>query len=223
MLCSCLMYDCLVIINGDYFFYYHNGFFAGIPVIITVTNLGAFWGQGYHLKSYCWLSIESGSLYLFIIPVCLICLINILIIVSLLRVLFASSIMAKSSLQKKASSGLRSLGTLLPVLGVTWLFGILVVNEKAVVFQYLFVVANSLQGFFIFVLHVLLDKKVMHGIGNKYPSLSAIFSFAEQGTKEANLSLQSPSTSKSNTSMMKPKKKSLLKRFRQTETKESKL
>uniref|UniRef100_K1QAS4 Uncharacterized protein n=1 Tax=Magallana gigas TaxID=29159 RepID=K1QAS4_MAGGI len=55
----------------------------GIPVIITVTNLGAFWGQGYHLKS----------------------------------------------------SGLRSLGTLLPVLGVTWLFGILVVNEKAVVFH----------------------------------------------------------------------------------------
>nr|XP_034315952.1 adhesion G protein-coupled receptor E3 isoform X2 [Crassostrea gigas] len=181
----------------------------GIPVIITVTNLGAFWKQGYHLKSYCWLSIESGSLYLFIIPVCLICLINILIIVSLLRVLFASSIMAKSSLQKKASSGLRSLGTLLPVLGVTWLFGILVVNEKAVLFQYLFVIANSLQ--------------VRHGIGNKYPSLSTIFSFAEQGTKETNLSLQSPSTSKSITPIMKPKKKSLLKRFRQTKTKESEL
>ncbi|XP_052693335.1 adhesion G protein-coupled receptor F5-like [Crassostrea angulata] len=75
----------------------------GIPVIITATNLGAFWGKGYHLKSYCWLSIESGSLYLFIIPVCLISLINILIIVSLLRVLFASSIVARSSLQRKAS------------------------------------------------------------------------------------------------------------------------
>ncbi|XP_065926035.1 adhesion G-protein coupled receptor D1-like [Magallana gigas] len=108
----------------------------GIPVIITATNLGAFWGKGYHLKSYCWLSIESGSLYLFIIPVCLISLINILIIVSLLRVLFASRIVARSSLQRKASSGLRSLGTLLPVLGVTWLFGIMAVNEHAVVFQY---------------------------------------------------------------------------------------
>lgn len=42
-------------------------------------------------------------------------------------------------------SGLRSLGTLLPVLGVTWLFGILAVNEKADVFQYIFVIANSLQ------------------------------------------------------------------------------
>lgn len=42
-------------------------------------------------------------------------------------------------------SALRSLGTLLPVLGVTWLFGILAVNEKADVFQYIFVIANSLQ------------------------------------------------------------------------------
>eukprot|EP00105_Crassostrea_gigas_P000533 XP_011412374.1 PREDICTED: brain-specific angiogenesis inhibitor 1-like [Crassostrea gigas] len=195
----------------------------GIPVIITATNLGAFWGKGYHLKSYCWLSIESGSLYLFIIPVCLISLINILIIVSLLRVLFASSIVARSSLQRKASSGLRSLGTLLPVLGVTWLFGILAVNENAVVFQYLFVIANSFQGFFIFVSHVLLDKKVRQGIGNKYPSVSTILSFAERRTKEGTLSSQNPSTSKSNEPLMIPKKKSLLKKFRQTKEKKSEL
>ncbi|XP_052693314.1 adhesion G protein-coupled receptor E3-like isoform X3 [Crassostrea angulata] len=189
----------------------------GIPVIITTTNLGAFWGKGYHLKSYCWLSIESGSLYMFIIPVCLISLINILIIVSLLRVLFASSIVARSSLQRKASSGLRSLGTLLPVLGVTWLFGILAVNENAVVFQYLFVIANSFQGFLIFVSHVLLDKKVRQGIGNRYPSLSTIFSFAERGTKETTISSPSPSTSKSN------EPKSLVKRFWQTKEKKSEL
>ncbi|XP_052693361.1 adhesion G protein-coupled receptor L3-like [Crassostrea angulata] len=193
----------------------------GIPVIITATNLGAFWGKEYHLKLYCWLSIESGSLYLFIIPVCLISLINILIIVSLLRVLFASSIVARSSLQRKASSGLRSLGTLLPVLGVTWLFGILAVNDNAVVFQYLFVIVNSLQGVLIFVSHVLFDKKVRQGIRNKYPSFSTIFSFAERGTKETSLGSQSPSTSKSNAPSMKPKKKSMMKRFWHTKAKES--
>ena len=42
-------------------------------------------------------------------------------------------------------SGLRSLGTLLPVLGVTWIFGILAINEDAEIFQYLFIIANSLQ------------------------------------------------------------------------------
>ncbi|XP_065927125.1 adhesion G protein-coupled receptor B1 isoform X5 [Magallana gigas] len=132
----------------------------GFPAVITVTNVGAFWGKDYHLRFYCWLSMESGSLYMFIIPVCLIVVLNIAIIVTLVRVLCASSAISKSSLQKKATSGLRSLGTLIPVLGVTWLFGILAVNEHVDVFQYIFVIANSCQGLFIFISHVVLKKKV---------------------------------------------------------------
>lgn len=42
-------------------------------------------------------------------------------------------------------AGLRSLGTLLPVLGVTWVFGIMAINEDTDIFQYIFVAANSLQ------------------------------------------------------------------------------
>ncbi|XP_062593919.1 adhesion G protein-coupled receptor L3-like [Saccostrea cucullata] len=132
----------------------------GIPLIIAVLTLGAFWGNNYHAKNYCWLSMKSGSLLLFIVPVCIIVLINLLIIVSLMRVLFATSTMIKSTLHKKAVSGLRSLGTLVPVLGVTWIFGILAVNENAEVFQYIFIIANCLQGLFIFVSHVVLNKKV---------------------------------------------------------------
>lgn len=40
--------------------------------------------------------------------------------------------------------------------------------------------------------------QVRQGIGNRYPSLSTIFSFAERGTKESTISSPSPSTSKSN-------------------------
>uniref|UniRef100_A0A8W8I3F3 G-protein coupled receptor 133 n=1 Tax=Magallana gigas TaxID=29159 RepID=A0A8W8I3F3_MAGGI len=185
----------------------------GIPFLITTTTLGAFWGEGYHLESYCWLSIESGSLYMFIIPVCLICVLNILIIVSLVRVLCASSAMMKSSLQKKATSGLRSLGTLLPVLGVTWLFGILAVNENADVFQYIFVIANSLQGFFIFVSHVLLNKKVIQGLRNRYPVISSLKTKAEHGKPEADSASQSQSTSKSNSALVTTKKKSIFQRI----------
>ncbi|XP_052697868.1 adhesion G protein-coupled receptor B1-like isoform X2 [Crassostrea angulata] len=185
----------------------------GVPFLITTTTLGAFWGEGYHLESYCWLSIESGSLYMFIIPVCLICVLNILIIVSLVRVLCASSAMMKSSLQKKATSGLRSLGTLLPVLGVTWLFGILAVNENADVFQYIFVIANSLQGFFIFVSHVLLNKKVIQGLRNRYPVISSLKSKAEHGKPEADSASQSQSTSKSNSALVTTKKKSIFQRI----------
>lgn len=42
-------------------------------------------------------------------------------------------------------AGLRSLGTLLPVLGVTWVFGIMAINEDTDILQYIFVAANSLQ------------------------------------------------------------------------------
>lgn len=42
-------------------------------------------------------------------------------------------------------SGLRTLGTLVPVLGVTWIFGIFAMDQSTDIFQYIFVIANSLQ------------------------------------------------------------------------------
>ena len=41
--------------------------------------------------------------------------------------------------------GIRSISTLLPVLGITWLFGFLSVSEDVIVFQYIFAILNSLQ------------------------------------------------------------------------------
>ncbi|XP_062593924.1 adhesion G-protein coupled receptor G4-like [Saccostrea cucullata] len=178
----------------------------GIPLIIAAITLGAFWGNDYHLKHYCWLSMESGSLFLFIVPVCVIAVMNIMIMVSLIRVLCASSAMTKSSLQKKAASGLRSLGTLLPVLGVTWIFGVLAVNESAEIFQYIFIIANSLQGFCIFISHVLMNKKLMMGIKTKYPSLSGLSMFTESSKKETS-SVSRSHSSRSETPLVKPKKK----------------
>ncbi|XP_062574162.1 adhesion G protein-coupled receptor B1-like isoform X2 [Saccostrea cucullata] len=178
----------------------------GIPLIIAAITLGAFWENGYHLKHYCWLSMESGSLFFFIVPVCLIAVINIMIMVSLIRVLCASNAMTKSSLQKKAASGLRSLGTLLPVLGVTWIFGVLAVNESAEIFQYIFIIANSLQGFCIFISHVLMNKKLMMGIKTKYPSLNGLRIFTESSKKETS-SVSRSHWSRSETPLVKPKVK----------------
>ncbi|XP_078333514.1 uncharacterized protein LOC111100876 isoform X4 [Crassostrea virginica] len=185
----------------------------GIPVLITSTGLGSFWGKGYHLQSYCWLSMGSGSLYMFIVPVCLIAIMNVIIIISLVRVLCASSVLAKSSLKEKAASSLRSLGVLLPVLGVTWLFGILAVNEKTDFFQYFFVICNSLQGFFIFVSHVLLNKKVMLGLRNKYPALNKFISHAESSHKEATSLSRTQSSSRPNSPLLNIKKRRFYERY----------
>ncbi|XP_048731395.2 adhesion G protein-coupled receptor L3-like [Ostrea edulis] len=184
----------------------------GIPFVIAASTLGGFWGKGYHLKNYCWLSMESGSLYLFIVPVCLIAVLNLIIIVTLIRVLFASSAMTKSSVQKKAASGLRSLGTLLPVLGVNWLFGMLAVNESAEFFQFLFIISNSLQGFFIFVSHVLMNKKLMDSMKSRYPVL-AVLTLSTESSKKDPTSVSRTQSSGSDVPLKGPEKKKRSSKF----------
>lgn len=49
---------------------------------------------------------------------------------------------------------------LLCLLGLTWAFGLMYVNESTVVMAYLFTIFNSLQGMFIFIFHCVLQKKV---------------------------------------------------------------
>ena len=48
---------------------------------------------------------------------------------------------------------LKASTSVLVLLGLTWAFGALTIGDARLVFQYLFVVFNSLQGFFIFVFH----------------------------------------------------------------------
>ena len=50
-------------------------------------------------------------------------------------------------------AGVKGVGILTPLLGINWLFGLLAVNKHLVVFEFMFVLLNSLQGLFIFLFH----------------------------------------------------------------------
>lgn len=52
---------------------------------------------------------------------------------------------------------------LLCLLGLTWSFGLLFLNDSSIVMAYLFTIFNTLQGMFIFIFHCLLQKKVSLG------------------------------------------------------------
>uniref|UniRef100_A0A8C9LAN0 Adhesion G protein-coupled receptor L2 n=1 Tax=Pavo cristatus TaxID=9049 RepID=A0A8C9LAN0_PAVCR len=54
---------------------------------------------------------------------------------------------------------------LLCLLGLTWSFGLLFINEGTVVMTYLFTVFNAFQGMFIFIFHCALQKKVRKEYG----------------------------------------------------------
>ena len=44
-----------------------------------------------------------------------------------------------------ARAVIKSAATLMPILGVTWIFGLLVINEDTEVFAWIFTVLNTLQ------------------------------------------------------------------------------
>ncbi|XP_061177713.1 uncharacterized protein LOC133186491 [Saccostrea echinata] len=142
-----------------------------IPLVIVLITLGSCWDTQYHAEAFCWLSVSSGAIYAFIVPVILIFLLNVCIIVSLLRVMFLTTKMKKAEFKEKARNALRSVCTLVPVLGITWIFGIFAINEDLVAFQYIFTIANSIQGLLIFITHVLLNRKIRKALQAKYPFL----------------------------------------------------
>ena len=67
---------------------------------------------------------------------------------------------ATGSTLRKAKVGLKGSAILLPLLGLTWIFGLVVFNRDTIVFKYLFAICNSLQGMMIFLFHVLINRKV---------------------------------------------------------------
>jgi hypothetical protein len=73
---------------------------------------------------------------------------------------------AGTTLRKAKLGLLKGSATLLPLLGLTWVFGLLVFNRDTTVFKYLFAIFNSLQGTVIFVFHVLMHEKVSLVLGN---------------------------------------------------------
>ncbi|XP_041036525.1 adhesion G-protein coupled receptor D1-like [Carcharodon carcharias] len=61
----------------------------------------------------------------------------------------------------------KAVAVLLPILGISWACGVLAVNNYAIMFQYIFAVFNSLQGFFIFLFHCLLNSEVRAALKHK--------------------------------------------------------
>jgi len=66
--------------------------------------------------------------------------------------------------KEKIKLGVKCSIVLIPLLGITWVFGVLAFDRATVVFLYLFAILNSLQGLFIFVFHCLFDQQVRSAI-----------------------------------------------------------
>ncbi|BFZ09487.1 hypothetical protein BsWGS_12526 [Bradybaena similaris] len=135
----------------------------GAPVIIVAVSLGVTKTEGYGSATTCWLSVDNGLIWAFVGPALLVILINFLILIRVLMIMQQSKQMMLKAAHQKTRSVVRTICVLSPLLGVTWVFGVLSVSKETVVFQYLFAIFNSLQGLFIFICYCLLTPQVRDG------------------------------------------------------------
>lgn len=93
-------------------------------------------------------------------PACVILVINTIVFTLVARVImkprFKGSI-GKNEKEKVSPAQVRGAFTVMVLLGVTWVFGPVAIKESKIVFNYLFTILNSLQGFLIFVFRCLLN------------------------------------------------------------------
>ncbi|XP_078311792.1 adhesion G protein-coupled receptor L2-like [Crassostrea virginica] len=131
----------------------------GLPAIIVLISLGSnFQDYGEGEYSSCWLSIDDGLIWSFMAPMIVIVVMNILVLGFVLKAFLTLRTNSKKTEAARLFASFKVMVTLLPILGITWLLGILVPVSD--VFHYLFIIGTSMQGTMIFILHCLFNNVV---------------------------------------------------------------
>ncbi|XP_071959445.1 adhesion G-protein coupled receptor D1-like [Antedon mediterranea] len=137
--------------------YYPIGW--GIPAIIVIVTM-AVRLEGYGTDTACWLAADKGTIWAFIGPVITIIMLNTTIMVIVLKTFTSVKSVKSKPLREQTRRTLRAAAVLLPVFGLTWVFGLLALSQQTLFLQYLFAICNSLQGFFIFLFHCCLNGQI---------------------------------------------------------------
>ncbi|XP_067039054.1 adhesion G protein-coupled receptor L4-like [Acropora muricata] len=140
----------------------------GIPGVIVLISASSA-HEGYGTDSSCWLSVTNGVIYAFVVPALLIILMNTVILGLVIREIIRIQTNGVSNATKfdLIKSGLKSITVLFPLLGITWIFGVLALGSQTIVFQYLFALCNSSQGLFIFIFHCLCNSEIRRAFQRK--------------------------------------------------------
>lgn len=152
--------------ESKHLYYYAIGW--GSPLVICIISVSSSM-DNYGEKLNCWLSLGNGAIWAFVAPALFVIMVNIGILIAVTRVI--SRISAENYKVHGEANGFKltakAVAVLLPILGSSWIFGVLAVNDHAIVFQYMFAIFNSLQGFFIFLFHCLLNSEVRAAFKHK--------------------------------------------------------
>ncbi|KAM3619759.1 uncharacterized protein V6R79_013108 [Siganus canaliculatus] len=146
-------------------YYYLIGW--GLPVLIVTITLASASGK-YSADGYCWLSVQNGIIWGFAGPVIFIIMVNVMVLMRVVVITISTAkrrsimlAMGTSPLEQayeQMRAAVKAVLVLLPILGLTWLCGVLV--PFSIVMAYIFVLLNSLQGLFIFLIYGVYNTEV---------------------------------------------------------------
>ncbi|NWR33623.1 AGRD2 protein, partial [Tachuris rubrigastra] len=131
-------------------FYYVTGW--GLPVLIVGVTLATSFNK-YVAANHCWLNAQTNVIWAFVGPVLFILAVNTFVLLRVVMVTVSSArrrskmLTPNSSLESQIGAQIwataKPVLVLLPVLGLTWVCGVLV--HLSIIWAYVFIVLNSLQ------------------------------------------------------------------------------
>lgn len=111
----------------------------------------------------CWLSNANHSIWIFAVFVVTVEVLNLLI---LARVVKEMSGTQPAPGNHQIRLCIKTCAVMIPLLGVTWLFGIFSTFHKA--FAYIFTIFSATQGFLIFLLHCVRNTQIKERLNRKF-------------------------------------------------------
>ncbi|XP_030273155.1 adhesion G-protein coupled receptor D2 [Sparus aurata] len=143
----------------------------GLPVLIVGVTLAVSVDE-YKAEDHCWLNVRSDTIWAFVGPVIFVLAVNAVVLCRVVMVTVSSArrrakMLSPSSASKMQTFDLtwavtRPVLILLPVLGLTWLCGVLV--HLSVVVAYIFIALNAFQGLYIFLVYAVYNSEVRNAI-----------------------------------------------------------
>ncbi|XP_056676720.1 adhesion G protein-coupled receptor B1 isoform X6 [Monodelphis domestica] len=137
----------------------------GLPALVVAISVGFTKAKGYSTVNYCWLSLEGGLLYAFVGPAAAVVLVNMVIGILVFNKLVSKDGITDKKLKERAGASLWSSCVVLPLLALTWMSAVLAVTDRrSALFQILFAVFDSLEGFVIVMVHCILRREVQDAV-----------------------------------------------------------
>ncbi|XP_046839043.1 adhesion G-protein coupled receptor D1-like [Xenia sp. Carnegie-2017] len=142
------------------------------PLIVVISSLisaeASFGIYGYLSDgNFCWISYENNFIWFFIAPALLICLINIIMASLVLREMYRMNKKHTVKISVQFRKSLKACLYISPILGFTWVFGVLVIIKHSLAVEYIFTILNTFQGFFIFLFYVLRSSEIQSAFKQK--------------------------------------------------------